>query len=63
MTHDDSPTTGTLATALTHAAGLLSQDPSLAEAQAREILRVMPGHPEAALILAVALRQRGDLGA
>lgn len=59
MTHDDSPTTGTLATALTHAAGLLSQDPSLAEAQAREILRVMPGHPEAALILAIALRRQG----
>jgi tetratricopeptide (TPR) repeat protein len=59
MTQDNAPTTGTLATALTHAAGLLGQDPSLAEAQAREILRVMPGHPEAALILAIALRRQG----
>ena len=59
MTQDNAPSTGTLATALTHAAGLLGQDPSLAEAQAREILRVMPGHPEAALILAIALRRQG----
>lgn len=59
MTQDNAPTTGTLATALAHAAGLLTQDPSLAEAQAREILRVMPGHPEAALLLAAALRRQG----
>lgn len=60
MTHDTTPATGTLATALAHAAGLLAQDPALAEAQAREILRVMPGHPEAALLLAAALRRQGQ---
>ncbi len=62
MTQDPTPATGTLATALTHAAGLLNQDPALAEAQAREILRVMPGHPEATLLLAMALRRRGGAG-
>lgn len=62
MTQDTSPATGTLATALTHAAGLLNQDPPLAEAQAREILRVMPGHPEATLLLATALRRQGGAG-
>jgi tetratricopeptide (TPR) repeat protein len=59
MTQDTTPATGTLATALTHAAGLLAQDPALAEAQTREILRVMPGHPEATLLLATALRRQG----
>ena len=34
---DDTATTGTLATALTHGRRLLGQDPTLAEAQAREI--------------------------
>ena len=62
MTQDTPPATGTLATALTHAAGLLPQDPALAEAQAREILRVMPGHPEATLLLAMALRRQGGAG-
>lgn len=62
MTQDPTPATGTLATALAHAAGLLNQDPALAEAQAREILRVMPGHPEATLLLAMALRRRGGPG-
>lgn len=63
MTQDNTPATGTLATALTHAAGLLAQDPALAEAQTREILRVMPGHPEATLLLAAALRRQGGAGA
>jgi len=62
MTQDTTPATGTLATALAHAAGLLAQDPGLAEAQAREILRAMPGHPEATLILAIALRRQGGPG-
>lgn len=62
MTQDTTPATGTLATALAHAAGLLAQDPGLAEAQAREILRAMPGHPEATLILAIALRRQGGSG-
>ncbi|MBI5941576.1 MAG: sulfotransferase [Caulobacterales bacterium] len=62
MTQDTTPATGTLATALTHAAGLLPREPVLAEAQAREILRVMPGHPEAILLLAAALRRQGAAG-
>jgi tetratricopeptide (TPR) repeat protein len=57
--HDDTATTGTLATALTHGRRLLGQDPALAEAQAREILNAMPGHPEAVLLLAAALRRQG----
>ncbi|MDB5469541.1 MAG: hypothetical protein JWR84_1101 [Caulobacter sp.] len=56
---DDTATTGTLATALTHGRRLLGQDPALAEAQAREILVAMPGHPEALLLLAAALRRQG----
>jgi len=59
MTQDTAPTTGTLGTALAHAAQLLTQDPALAEAQAREILRAVPGHPEALLLLAASLRRRG----
>ncbi len=59
---DDTATTGTLATALTHGRRLLAQEPSLAEAQAREILLAMPGHPEAILLLAAALRRQGRAG-
>lgn len=59
-TETASETVGSLTTALAHAARLLGQDPSLAEAQAREILRVVPGHPEAVLLLGAALRRRGD---
>lgn len=59
MTQDTAPASGTLATALAHAAGLLTQDPALAEAQAREILRVLPTHPQATLLLAAALRRQG----
>ena len=59
---DDTATTGTLATALTHGRRLLGQEPSLAEAQAREILLAVPGHPEAVLLLAAALRRQGRAG-
>lgn len=59
MTQDTAPTTGTLGTALAHAAQLLTQDPALAEAQAVEILRAVPEHPEALLILGAALRRQG----
>jgi tetratricopeptide (TPR) repeat protein len=55
--------TGTLATALTHTARLLEANPRLAEAQSREILKVVPGHPQAQLLLATALRRQGDLAA
>ncbi len=52
---------GTLATALAHAAKLLSTNPSLAEAQSREILKAVPGHPQALLLLGAALRDKGDV--
>ncbi|WP_147652845.1 tetratricopeptide repeat-containing sulfotransferase family protein [Vulcaniibacterium gelatinicum] len=40
--------------ALAHAARLLGTDPALAGEQAQEILRVLPGHPPAQLILAAS---------
>jgi tetratricopeptide (TPR) repeat protein len=52
---------GTLATALAHAARLLEASPATAEAQAREILKVVPGQPETLLILAKARRRQEDL--
>lgn len=56
-------TTGSLAHALAHGERLLARDPTLAEAQAREILKVAPGQPEATRLLALALRQRGNASA
>lgn len=53
--------TGTIDTALAHAAGMLRRDPAIALAQSREILRVVPGHPHAMLIEGQALRMTGDL--
>lgn len=52
--------TGSLATALGHAARLLSHDPELAREQALAILEAAPRHPGATLILAAALRLAGD---
>jgi tetratricopeptide (TPR) repeat protein len=52
--------TGTLAVALDHAVRLLSENPALAEEQAREILKSVPGQLEATLILAKARRRSGD---
>jgi predicted Zn-dependent protease len=52
---------GTLEVALSHASRLLSLDPSLAEAQAREILKVAPDHPQALRLLGAALRRQGDV--
>ena len=46
---------GTLATALGHATRLLARDASMAEAQAREILKVLPRSAEALRVLALAL--------
>ncbi|MFN3583841.1 tetratricopeptide repeat-containing sulfotransferase family protein [Phenylobacterium sp.] len=51
---------GTLDVALAHAARLLAQDPSLAEEQAREILKVLPDHPHALRLLGEALRRQGE---
>jgi tetratricopeptide (TPR) repeat protein len=50
---------GSLSTALAHAERLLGNSPAMAEAQAREILRVAPAHSEATRILASALRLQG----
>jgi predicted Zn-dependent protease len=52
---------GTLEVALNHASRLLSLDPSLAEAQSREILKVAPDHPQALRLLGAALRRQGDV--
>jgi len=51
---------GTLDVALAHAARLLGSEPALAAEQAREILRAVPGHPGASLILGSAQRVVGD---
>ena len=53
-------TVGTLGVALEHAARLLAADPAAAEAQAREILKVVGEHPEALRLLAAALRRQGE---
>ncbi|TNE60510.1 MAG: sulfotransferase family protein [Alphaproteobacteria bacterium] len=49
---------GSLRTAFAHTARLLEANPKLAEEQAREILRVVPGHPEAELLCAAAMRRQ-----
>ena len=54
---------GSLATALGHAARLLPKDPRLAAEQAAEILRAVPGHPHAQLILGAARRITGQTSA
>ncbi len=46
--------------ALSHAVRLLGQRPDLALAQAEEILKSVPGQPQALLILAIARRLTGD---
>lgn len=51
---------GTLDVAMAHAARLLDVDPALAAEQAREILKALPNHPPAVLLLATALRRSGD---
>ncbi len=55
--------TGTLEVALAHTERLLRHDPALALEQATEILKVVPGHPMAVLVSAVAQRSLGDLPA
>ena len=54
---------GSLEVALSHAARLLPARPALAAEQAAEILKVVPDHPLATLLLARAHRACGDSGA
>jgi tetratricopeptide (TPR) repeat protein len=51
---------GTLEVALNHAARLLATNPAAAAEQAAEILKVVPGHPQATLLLGVARRKTSD---
>ncbi len=51
---------GTLDVALGRAARLLERDPRLAVEQADEILKAVPGHPHARLILGAAHRRAGQ---
>lgn len=51
---------GAFATALAHGQRLLVRDPAMAEEQAQEILNVMPGAPEALLLLGAARRAKGE---
>ncbi len=51
---------GSLDVALGHAARLLERDPRLAVEQADEILKAVPGHPHARLILGAAYRRAGQ---
>ncbi len=51
---------GTLDVALMHAGRLLEKTPDLAAEQAGEILKAVPGHPRACLILGAARRRAGD---
>ncbi|MGB8694157.1 MAG: tetratricopeptide repeat protein, partial [Steroidobacteraceae bacterium] len=52
--------TGTVEIALAHASGLLQANPALAVEQASEILKVVPNHPVATLLLGMAQRSSGD---
>jgi predicted Zn-dependent protease len=51
---------GTLEVALAHAMRLLATNPSMAAEQAAEILKVVPAHPVALLLLASAQRAAGN---
>lgn len=52
--------TGSVEEALSLAARILSQQPELARAQARQVLAAVPGHPVAMLVEAKALRWMGQ---
>ena len=52
---------GTLEVALAHAVRLLDRDPLLAAEQAGEILKAVPGQPNATLLLGIAQRACGEL--
>ena len=57
----DNDATGSVETALAHAARLLEQEPALALEQAEEIVRAVGPHPPALLLIATALRQTGNM--
>jgi tetratricopeptide (TPR) repeat protein len=59
MTAASEPT-GTLQVAMAHATRLLKVDPALAAEQALEILKALPNHPAALVLLATARRRAGD---
>jgi predicted Zn-dependent protease len=50
---------GSIDVAIKHATSLLQDQPQLAAAQAQEVLKVVPGHPVATLLLGVARRSLG----
>ena len=52
--------TGTLDIAMQHASRLLDADPAMAAEQAQEILKAVPNHPPAVLLLATARRRSGN---
>ena len=52
---------GSVDVALAHSFRLLERDPALAGEQAVEILKAIPGHPSATLLLAIARRHCGDV--
>src|SRR5579863_10712029 len=54
---------GSVEVALRHAARLLETSPDLAAEQASEILKAIPAHPLATLLLGVARRTGGDAAA
>ncbi|MDB6084528.1 MAG: hypothetical protein JWN43_2409 [Gammaproteobacteria bacterium] len=54
---------GTLDVAIAHAAALLEEDLGLAAEQACEVLRAVPGHPQARLVLGTAKRRSGQTAA
>jgi tetratricopeptide (TPR) repeat protein len=56
----DSDPVGSVEVALTHTSRLLATQPALAAEQATEILKVVPGHPLATLLLGVARRACGE---
>lgn len=59
MTQGVEPT-GSFEVALAHTEQLLQRDPALAVEQAQEILKAVPNHPVATLLLGVARRAAGD---
>ncbi len=63
MVGDSATAKGTVSLALAHAANLLSTRPDLAQTQVDEILKAVPGHPQALMLLGAAHRRQGDLTA